>query len=56
MYLGCVFECVCVLRAVRYVLAGVCCIFVAYVFTHASICVFDAVYAYLGGHLWVLYL
>lgn len=46
----------CVFRAVWYVLAGVCCIFVAYVFTHASICVFDAVYAYLGGHLWDLYL
>lgn len=38
----------CVFLAVWYVLAGVCCVFEAYVFTHASICVFGGDYVYLG--------
>lgn len=54
MYLRHIGVCVCkcVFMAGWCALAGVCCVFVAYVFTHASICVSDGVCACLGGHWW----
>lgn len=47
----CVRVCKYVCLWLRDVLAGLCCVSVAYVFTPASICIFDGIYAHLGGHL-----
>lgn len=45
-------ACKCVFMAVWYELAGACCVFVAYVFTHASIWVSDGACALVGLCLW----